>query len=39
VKEVPFVYLEEYWNRSYDDYCAMESDRIKFAYAGMQMNV
>jgi len=38
-KKVLFIHLEEYWNRSYDDYCAMESDRIKFAYDGMQMNV
>ena len=38
-KRVLFVHLEAYWNCSYDDYCAMESDGIKSAYAGMQMNV
>jgi phosphoribosyl 1,2-cyclic phosphate phosphodiesterase len=38
-KKVLFVHLEEYWNRSYDDYCALESDSIKFAYDGMQINV
>jgi len=36
---VLFVHLEKYWNHSYRDNCAMESDRIKFAYDGMQMNV
>ena len=40
-KRVIFVHLEEYWNRSYDDYCALESknQRIQFAYDGMQMTV
>jgi len=40
-KGVLFVHLEEYWNRSYDDYCALESrDRkIRFAYDGMQLTV
>jgi phosphoribosyl 1,2-cyclic phosphate phosphodiesterase len=38
-KKILFVHLEEYWNRSYDDYCALESDNIKFAYDGMQINV
>ncbi len=38
-RKVLFVHLEEYWNRSYDDYCALESDSIKFAYDGMQINV
>jgi len=38
-RKVLFVHLEEYWNRSYDDYCALESDSIKFAYDGMQANV
>jgi phosphoribosyl 1,2-cyclic phosphate phosphodiesterase len=37
--EVLFVHLEEYWNRSYDDYCALESDSMKFAYDGMQIQV
>jgi phosphoribosyl 1,2-cyclic phosphate phosphodiesterase len=38
-RKVLFVHLEEYLNRSYDDYCALESDGIKFAYDGMQINV
>jgi phosphoribosyl 1,2-cyclic phosphate phosphodiesterase len=40
-KKVVFVHLEEYWNRSYDDYRAMESKdrRICFAYDGMQLRV
>ena len=38
-RKVLFVHLEEYWNRSYDDYCALESDDIKFAYDGIQVNV
>ena len=38
-RKVLFVHLEEYWNRSYDDYCALESDAIRFAYDGIQMNV
>jgi len=37
--KVLFVHLEEYWNRSYDDYCVIESDSIKFAYDGLQINV
>lgn len=40
-KKVVFVHLEEYWNRSYDDYCALESksQNIRFAYDGMQLTV
>lgn len=38
-KKVLFVHLEEYWNRGYDDYSAMESDGIRFAYDGMQTDV
>ncbi len=40
-KRVVFVHLEEYWNRSYDDYRALESKdrRIRFAYDGMQLKV
>jgi phosphoribosyl 1,2-cyclic phosphate phosphodiesterase len=38
-REVLLVHLEEYWNRSYDDYCALESDGIRFAYDGMQIDV
>ena len=40
-RRVLFVHLEEYWNRSYDDYCTLESNnqRIRFAYDGMQLTV
>jgi phosphoribosyl 1,2-cyclic phosphate phosphodiesterase len=38
-RKILFVHLEEYWNRSYDDYCALESDNIRFAYDGMRINV
>jgi len=40
-KEVLFVHLEEYWNRSYDDYRALESKNkaVRFAYDGMQLTV
>jgi phosphoribosyl 1,2-cyclic phosphate phosphodiesterase len=36
-KKVVFVHLEEYWNRSYDDYRALESkdERLRFACDGM----
>jgi phosphoribosyl 1,2-cyclic phosphate phosphodiesterase len=40
-EKVLFMHLEEYWNRSYDDYCALEAKnpRIRFAYDGMQVTV
>jgi len=40
-KKIVFVHLEEYWNRSYDDYRALESKdpRICFAYDGMDLTV
>jgi len=40
-KKVVFVHLEEYWNRSYDDYRLLEAKdrRIRFAYDGMQLRV
>ena len=40
-KRVLLVHLEEYWNRSYDDYCALERNNqmIRFAYDGMQLRV
>jgi len=40
-RKVLFVHLEEYWNRSYDDYRALESkhQRVRFAYDGMQLRV
>jgi phosphoribosyl 1,2-cyclic phosphate phosphodiesterase len=40
-KETVFVHLEEYWNRSYDDYRALEEkhSNISFAYDGMQLEV
>lgn len=38
-KKVLFMHLEEYWNRNYDDYRALESDDpfIRFAYDGMEV--
>ena len=40
-KEALFVHLEEYWNRSYDDYCVLESENrnVQFAHDGMQLTV
>ena len=40
-KKVLFVHLEEYWNRSYDDYRALESKNkaVRFAYDGMRVTV
>ncbi len=40
-RRVLFVHLEEYWNRSYDDYRALEpkNQRVRFAYDGMQLAV
>ena len=36
-----FVHLEEYWNRSHDDYMALEKeiDNVLFAYDGMHVTV
>ena len=36
-----FIHLEEYWNRSYDDYLMLEESNpgFRFAYDGMQLNV
>ncbi|MDY6836740.1 MAG: MBL fold metallo-hydrolase [Thermodesulfobacteriota bacterium] len=38
---VLFIHLEEYWNRSHDDYVALEAslDNVRFAYDGMHVNV
>jgi len=40
-RRVLFVHLEEYWNRSYDDYLAIEKEftNIHFAYDNMQISV
>ena len=40
-KRIIFVHLEEYWNRSYDDYHSLETNdqRLRFAYDGMQLSV
>ena len=40
-KRVLFTHLEEYWNRSYDDYRALERNNqmLRFAYDGMQLTV
>ncbi len=39
--KVVFVHLEEYWNRSYDDYRLLEAKHagIRFAYDGMRISV
>ncbi|MFC1944267.1 MBL fold metallo-hydrolase [Chloroflexota bacterium] len=38
VKKVLFVHMEEYWNRSYDDYLALEPEGgyFRFAHDGMR---
>ena len=40
-KKVLFVHLEEYWNRSYDDYLTIEKQHagIRFAHDGMQVKL
>ena len=40
-QKVLFVHLEEYWNRSHDDYCALEpkDQWAHFAYDGMQLTI
>jgi phosphoribosyl 1,2-cyclic phosphate phosphodiesterase len=40
-RKVLFVHLEEYWNRSYDDYRVLERryPNVRFAYDGMTVNV
>ncbi len=41
VKKILFTHLEEYWGRSYDDYCALETadGRVRFAFDGMRVGV
>jgi len=40
-EKVLFVHMEEYWNRSYDDYRAIQKrfDNLEFAYDGMRLRV
>jgi len=40
-KEILFIHLEEYWNRSYDDYTAIAKDlaRVRFAFDGMTIRI
>jgi phosphoribosyl 1,2-cyclic phosphate phosphodiesterase len=40
-KKVLFTHLEEYWNRSYDDYLALQrtDPTIRFAYDGIRVTV
>ena len=40
-QQVLFVHLEEYWNRGYDDYSAIEKAHagIRFAHDGMRINL
>lgn len=39
--QVLFVHLEEYWNRSHDEYVALEKDykNVKFAYDGLRISI
>jgi phosphoribosyl 1,2-cyclic phosphate phosphodiesterase len=39
--KVVFIHLEEYWNRSYTDYCTLEAfcDNMVFARDGMQFSI
>ena len=36
-----FIHLEEYWNRGYDQYVALEQDfnNVQFAYDGMRVSI
>ncbi len=40
-RQVVFIHLEEYWNRSHGDYVAMASgyDNVQFAYDGMRLTI
>jgi phosphoribosyl 1,2-cyclic phosphate phosphodiesterase len=40
-KKTVFVHLEEYWNRNYDDYRALELENkdILFAYDGLELDI
>lgn len=40
-KNIIFIHLEEYWNRSYEEYLELESvgNYVKFAYDGMEINI
>ncbi|EFK11402.1 conserved hypothetical protein [delta proteobacterium NaphS2] len=40
-QQVLFVHLEEYWNRGYDDYSAIEREYkdVRFAHDGMRVNL
>jgi phosphoribosyl 1,2-cyclic phosphate phosphodiesterase len=40
-KQVVFIHLEEYWNRSFSDYNSLQlqHDNIQFAYDGMCINI
>ena len=40
-EHVLFIHLEEYWNRSHDDYLALEAkfDNVRFAYDGIRVNI
>ncbi|MFO7984554.1 MAG: MBL fold metallo-hydrolase [Desulfatiglandaceae bacterium] len=40
-KQVLFVHMEEYWNRTFDDYREIEKqlDHMRFSYDGMQVKI
>ena len=40
-REILFIHLEEYWNRSHDDYLALEEkfNNVRFAYDDMRVRI
>ncbi len=40
-EKILFIHLEEYWNRSHDDYLALQEkfDKVQFAYDGMRLTI
>ncbi|MBA3036746.1 MAG: hypothetical protein FP814_09660 [Desulfobacterium sp.] len=40
-KKILFTHIEEYWNRSYDDYKELEKqfDNVRFAYDGLRVSI
>ena len=41
VSQLLFIHLEEYWNRSYDDYMVIEEgvENVRFAFDGMRVTL
>jgi phosphoribosyl 1,2-cyclic phosphate phosphodiesterase len=40
-REILFIHLEEYWNKSHDDYQAIAEEHagIRFAFDGMAVHI